>query len=203
MHRKTAFVVIACLCLMISFADLSWAKYPLKTVTLVTHSSPGSGTDLFLRQAIKYLAGDMGVTFVVENIEGAGGAKAVATVAQAKADGGTFYGATPTFLITSLVSQTPYSYRDLDPLVNVFFDPMIAYTKADSQFKTLKDAVDFAKKNPGKGKWGTGTPASLEQQIAQSLKKVSGVRDVAIVSFEGGSDEALNVLGGRLDFGIG
>ncbi len=202
--KRIVCVLLFCFFALIMFmGSKAEAKYPLKTVKLITHSSPGGGTDLFLRQAIKYLGPDMGVTFVVENVKGSGGAVAVAAVAQAPADGGTFYGATPTFLIGSLVSQTKYTYRDLDPVVNVFFDPMVAYCKVDSQFKSLKEAVDYAKKNPGKGKWGTGTPASLEQQIAQSLKRIAGITDVAIVSFEGGGDEVMNVMGGRLDFGMG
>ncbi|MEE8319649.1 MAG: tripartite tricarboxylate transporter substrate binding protein [bacterium] len=186
-----------------SVGGTAFAEYPIKNVKLITHSSSGGGTDRFLRQAVSLLGPIMGVTFIVENVRGGSGAKAMAALAVAPADGSTFYGSTPTFLNTSLLSKPAYTFRDLEPVVNVFFDPMIAYTAADSRFKSMKEVVNYAKKNPGKGKWGTGTPTSLEQQIVQQLKQISGVTDVNVVSFEGGGDLMLNVLSGRLDFGIG
>src|SRR5438874_6335146 len=55
--------------------------YPQKLVTLVTHSSPGSGSDVVLREMIKYLERYMATRFIVENDEGGSGAKAMARVA--------------------------------------------------------------------------------------------------------------------------
>jgi len=66
-------------------------KYPVDTVTLVTHSSPGGGTDVYLREMIKYLAPAMGAEFAVENVRGGSGAKAIAKVANSPADGSVFY----------------------------------------------------------------------------------------------------------------
>jgi len=195
------FVLTAFLVMAISASAL--AEYPHKTVTLVTHSSPGGGTDVFLRNAVPFLGPIMGVKFVVENVRGGSGAKAMAKLVESPADGSIFYGCTPTYLMTPLVSTTKFTYRDLEPMVNVFLDPMVAYTKADSPFKNLADAVKFAKSNPGKGKWGAANPTSLERQILEMLKFVSGVDKVAVVSFEGGGDLMLSVMGGTLDIGIG
>ena len=87
----------------------------------------------------------MGVTVVVDNVTGGSGARAMATLAKARPDGGTFYATTPTFIYTSLMSKVPASYRDLEPLVNVFYDPEVLYTAADSRFQTLRDAVAAAR----------------------------------------------------------
>ena len=203
MSRKKLLLVLVVVAFAATLSVPAFAEYPVKTVKLITHSSSGGGTDRFLRQAVGYLGPIMGVDFVVENVRGGSGAKAMAALAAAPADGSTFYGSTPTFINTSLLSKPAFTYKDLEAVVNVFFDPMIAYTAADSKFKNLKDVVEYAKNNPGKGTWGTGTPTSLEQEIVQQLKQISGVKDVNVVPFEGGGDLMLNVLGGRLDFGIG
>lgn len=203
MVRNRMLTVLLLVTVLVCFASAAYAEYPFKNVKLITHSSPGGGTDRFLRQAVGYLGPIMGVTFVVENVRGGSGAKAMAALATSPGDGSIFYGSTPTFINTSLLSNPEYTYKDLEPVVNVFFDPMVAYTSAKSQFNNLKEVVDYAKANPGKGKWGTGTPTSLEQMIVQQLKQIAGVTDVNVVSFEGGGDLMLNVLGGRLDFGIG
>ena len=47
--------------------------YPHDVVTLITHSSPGGGSDVFLRELIRHLGPQMGVDFVVENVRGGGG----------------------------------------------------------------------------------------------------------------------------------
>lgn len=174
--------------------------YPQKVVTLVTHSSPGGGSDVFLRELSKYLGRYIDATFIVENVQGGSGAKAVARTAAAPPDGSVFYATTPTYIYTSLLSKPPKTYKDLDPLVNVFADSEIIFTRTDGPFKTLQDVIDHARKD--RGRWGAANPASLERQAAEQLKRAAGV-NAAIVTHEGGGDMMLNVLNGTLDIGIG
>jgi tripartite-type tricarboxylate transporter receptor subunit TctC len=169
-------------------------------VTLATHSSPGGGSDVFLREMAPHLSKIMRVTFVVENLQGGSGAKAMATIAKAKPDGGMFYATTPTFIYTSLLSKPSATYRDLEPLVNIFYDPEVIYTAADSRFKTLRDLIDHARN--GGARWGAANPASLERQVLERLKQKAGVT-AAIATFEGGGDMLINVLNHTLDMGIG
>ncbi len=174
--------------------------YPQKLVTLVTHSSPGSGSDVFLRELTKYLHKYINATFIVENDEGGSGAKAVSRVAAGKPDGSIFYASTPTYILTSLLSKPANTYRDLEPVVNFFTDAGFAYTRADGPYKTLKDVIDHAK--AGRGRWGVSNPASLEREAAERLKRAAKV-NVAIVSHEGGSEMMINVLNSTLDMGLG
>ena len=167
---------------------------------LVTHSSPGGGSDVFLREMAPHLGRVMGVTVVVDNVTGGSGARAMATLARARPDGGTFYATTPTFIYTSLMSKVPASYRDLEPLVNVFYDPEVLYTAADSRFKTLRDVVAAAR--VGKSRWGAANPASLERQTLERVKQRAGVTPI-VATFEGGGDLLVSVLNHTLDIGIG
>ena len=102
---RSLFAVSAVATLAFASPADAQSKYPVSSVTLVTHSSPGSGSDVFLRELIKYLTPEMGVTFVVENVRGGGGAGAVARVAKAPADGSVFYATTPTYIQTTLMSK--------------------------------------------------------------------------------------------------
>jgi tripartite-type tricarboxylate transporter receptor subunit TctC len=169
-------------------------------VTLVTHSSPGGGSDVFLREMIPHLTRVMGRTLIVENIQGGSGAKAMAAVARAPIDGRLLYATTPTFVYTSLLSRPAARYTDLEPLVNLFFDPEVLYTAADSRFGSLADVLAHARS--GGGKWGAANPASLERQVLEQLKQKAGVTP-AITTFEGGGDMLLNVLNHTLDVGVG
>ena len=168
--------------------------------TLITHSSPGGGSDVFLREMVPHLTRIMGGTFVVDNVQGGSGAKAISVVAGAEPDGRTLYATTPTFVYTSLLSRPEAGYTDLEPVVNMFFDPEVLYTAADSPFRTLQDVLDRARR--GGGKWGAANPASLERQVLEQLKQKAGVTP-AITTFEGGGDMLLNVLNQTLDIGVG
>jgi tripartite-type tricarboxylate transporter receptor subunit TctC len=194
--------LLASLSLAASDATSAEVDYPHDTVTLITHSSPGGGTDVFLRETVKYLGPIMGVDFVVENVRGGSGAKAMAALATSPADGSIFYGTTPTFINTSILSDVEYTYEDLEPLVNVFFDPQIVYTRADSPFNSLAEVIDNAHENPGQQKWGVSTPGSLDRQVMEKMKVLTGT-DPVIVTHEGGGDLLINVLNGTLDGGVG
>ena len=103
---------------------------------------------MFLREMIKHLGPIMGVDFVVENASGGSGAKAMALLATSPPDGTIFYGTTPTFISTSILSDVEYTYEDIEPLVNVFLDPQIVYTRGDSPFNSLAEVIEAAKQNP-------------------------------------------------------
>jgi putative tricarboxylic transport membrane protein len=169
-------------------------------VTLVTHSSPGGGSDVFLRSMAPHLSRILHETLIVENVEGGSGARAMAQLARAKPDGSEFYATTPTFIYTSLMSTPAATYHDLEPLVNIFYDPEVLFTAADSPYKTLKDVVEHAR--GGQGRWGAANPASLERQTMERLKGKAGVNP-AIATFEGGGDMLINVLNHTLDMGVG
>jgi tripartite-type tricarboxylate transporter receptor subunit TctC len=174
--------------------------YPQKIVTLVTHSSPGAGSDVVLREEIKYLERYIATRFIVENDEGGSGAKAMARVAAAKPDGSMFYATTPTYILTSLLSTPSKSYRDLEPVVNFFTDSEVLYTSAGSPYKSLQDVIAHAK--TARGRWGASNPASLERESAEQLKTAAKV-NAAIVTHNGGGDMMINVLNGTLDMGVG
>ncbi|MFL2539379.1 MAG: tripartite tricarboxylate transporter substrate binding protein [Candidatus Rariloculaceae bacterium] len=174
--------------------------YPQDVVTLITHSSPGGGSDVFLRQLARYLGPELGVDIAIENVRGGSGVRAVAELVNSPADGSTFYAYTPTIIYTSLLSNPDYTFRDLQPLVNVFFDEDVIYTSASGPFETLSDVIDTARER--RGRWGASTPASLERQALEQLKRAAGIAP-AIVTHEGGGDLMLNVLNGTLDIGVG
>ncbi|MGE5767648.1 MAG: tripartite tricarboxylate transporter substrate binding protein [Bacteroidota bacterium] len=177
-------------------------SYPVDTVTLVTHSAAGGGTDVFLREMNRFLAKHMGATFVVENVRGGSGAKAMAKLATSPADGSIFYGTTPTFINTSLLSAPEYTYKDLSPVVNVFLDPQIVYVRAESPFQSLTEVVEKAKAEPGSVKFGVTTPGSLDRQVMEKFKSLASI-EAPVITHDGGGELLISVLNGTVDLGIG
>jgi putative tricarboxylic transport membrane protein len=174
--------------------------YPHRIVTLITHSSPGGGSDVFLREMTRYLIRYINATFVVENVQGGSGARALSKLATSRPDGSVFYATTPTYIFTSLLSKPQHTYRNVQPLVNVFSDAEVVFTRADGPFRTMADLIAHAREK--RGRWGAANPASLERQAAERLRRAAGV-NAAVVSHEGGGDMMINVLNGTLEMGVG
>ena len=174
--------------------------YPFDTVTLVTHSREGGGTDVFLREMTRYLGKYLGAGFVVENVRGGSGAKAMAKLASSPADGSIFYGTTPTYINTSLLSELEYSYKDLGGVANVFLDPQVVYVAADSPFQSITDVVEASKSGPVI--FGVTTPGSLDRQVMEKFKALTGVQ-APVVTHDGGGELLISVLNGTVSLGIG
>jgi putative tricarboxylic transport membrane protein len=198
MFNKSCLLAAA---LMLAAAPAA-AQYPVRNVTLVTHSSPGGGSDVFLRTLAKHLGPKMGVNFAVENVSGGSGARSMARVAQAPADGSVLYATTPTYIQTTLLSKPSHGYTALMPVANVFYDPEVLYTRTASPDRTLAEAVARGKANPGRQRWGASNPASLERIAMERLNRLTGAR-ATVVSHEGGGDQMIGVLNGTYDIGIG
>lgn len=195
-------VLVLAIVLVMTVGAIGQGSYPNKPITLVTHSSVGAGGDIFLRNLARHLEGIVTVPVVVENRSGGASARAVSYVATSPTDGYILYGSTPTMLQTPILTRTPHSFLDLQPVVNVFFDPMILYVRTASPWQTLQDIVNTAKQRPGTIRFGAATPGSVEHMIAHQIQKVAKIQ-VQPVTFEGGGDLLLAVLGGHVDLGVG
>lgn len=186
-----------------AFAQPASAQdYPFDSVVLTTHSSPGGGTDVFLREMTRYLGNYLGASFVVENVRGGSGAAAMADIANAPADGARFYGTTPTFINTSLLSAPQYTFRDMSGVANVFLDPQIVFVRADSPFTNLTDVVEASKASATAVKFGVTTPGSLDRQVMEQFKAITGAQG-PVVTHDGGGELLISVLNGTVDLGIG
>lgn len=175
--------------------------YPHSRVTLVTDAKPGDRDDLLLRDFAKFLGSAMGLTFEVKNMVGAGGATAMAYVAKAPPDGSVFYATTPTYIQTSIMSKPEIGYDALEPIANVFQDPEVIFTRADSPSKTLKEAFEQARKDSGKSKWGAGA-SPLERGALEQIARKENLK-VTVVPNTDRANIMANVLKGTFEIGIG
>lgn len=66
----------------------------------------------------------------------------------------------------------------------------------ETPFKTLKDLVDFAKKNPGKLDYGY-TPAASGHMAMEQFKQTAGIFMLGI-PYRGGGPMMTDMLGGTI-----
>lgn len=200
MHRLMLTLALAALAALGMAAPAHAQTYPTKPVTLIVPWPAGGSTDLAMRALADATQKHLGQTIVIENKPGAAGTLGPAQMAAtAKPDGYT-------------IAQIPITVFRLPFMTKVTFDPtkdftyiagLTAYTfgvvvKSDSQWKTFKDLIAYAKANPGKVKYGSpGTGTSLHIGMEQ-IAKQSGVKWTH-VPHKGGAELNAALLGNHID----
>jgi tripartite-type tricarboxylate transporter receptor subunit TctC len=163
--RNFTLSALAALATLAAPAVLAQA-YPTKPIRLVVPFPAGGATDIFARAVSQKLGEKLGTTVVVDNKPGAGGTIGSDLAAKAPADGYTLLLATSsTHSIGPSFGKVPYdAVADFTPISHVGNAPSIMLVPNTSPAKTVKEWVDYAKKNPGKLNYassGNGTVVHL------------------------------------------
>jgi tripartite-type tricarboxylate transporter receptor subunit TctC len=176
----------------------SGAKYPTKNITMICPWAAGGGTDAILRALSAAAEKQLGVTITVENRTGGAGAIGHSAIKNARPDGYTI--GMITFEINSLPQQglIDFTYADYDPLIRVNADAATLTVKADAPYNSIKEFVDFCKKNPGKVSIGNSAPGSVWHIGAGLLANETGI-DVKHVAFEGAAPAVTALAGGHIE----
>jgi putative tricarboxylic transport membrane protein len=181
-------------------AETDW---PTQRVTLVTHSSPGGGGDVMMRNLGPTLERKFDVSATVDNRVGGSGAVAMTWIAtQAPADGYTLLSVTPTQLITPLRAPGIPTFEDMTPIARLFLDPTTLYVHRDSPFQSAEEFIEHARANPNALSIGIGSAGSLDQLVLQNFETATGI-DVVTVPHEGGGDAVVALLGQHVDAVVG
>lgn len=144
----------------------------------------------------------LGVPIVVENRTGASGANAWGYVKESKPDGYTLIGTSSTIISAPIVSKMDISYKDFVPVAQMFLDPQLVYVSIDSPINSLKELIEYEQANPGKLTWARSTPSSGDTISLAMIAEATGINQ-KYVSFEGGSEVLVNILGGHVDVAVG
>lgn len=204
MKRFMKLLVILCfICSLNVLPVLGQEEYPTKTITVVVPFSPGGSTDLGARALAAFLSKSLGQPVVISNRPGGGATVGGNVVATAKPDGYTlgFLPLSPSIPESySYFLGAPYTSKDLKPVSRVIAPVATISVKAEAPWKSLKDFIEYAKKNPGM-KYGTTGLGSSPHTMVVTIEKTEGVKFTHI-TFPGDSDVATAVLGGHIPFGL-
>jgi tripartite-type tricarboxylate transporter receptor subunit TctC len=187
------------------FASTLWAAYPNKPVGLVVAYGPGGATD-FQARIVTLGAGNkdfLGQPIVIFNRPGAGGKTGWNYFAsKAKKDGYDLAAYNvPHFIAQSIVFDTKYNINNLEPIANWGADPAVLIVNKNSQFQTVKDLINYAKKNPNKVTV-SGAGLYVGHHIAYlQLARAANVK-LKYVPHSGGVAALKSVLGGQVMAGF-
>jgi len=180
-------------------AALAQAAFPSKNLTFVVPYPAGGANDMLGRLIGQKMAEVLGGTAIVDNKPGAGALLGASVVARAPADGHTLLiGGLATHAASPHLLKADYDpLKDFESIGMIGSAPIIAITYNESPFKTLKDVVDAARKDPKGvmyGSSGNGSPLHLAGELFVSQNKI----DMTHVPYKGGNAHIMDLIGGRV-----
>ena len=176
------------------------AEFPDRPITMYISMAPGGSVDICTRSISAAAEKILGKPIIIENRAGGGGTVAYALVANVKPDGYTLVGG----VSTGIVRAPQMQKVTFKPLKS--FTPLIAYAapyngivvKNDAPWKTFKEMVEYAKKNPNKIKYGTGGIGTAMHHAMAFVEHQDGIKWIH-VPYKGNADALTALLGGHVD----
>jgi tripartite-type tricarboxylate transporter receptor subunit TctC len=182
-----------------SFQLVLAATYPQKPITMIVPFAPGGGTDSIARDLAKSLSEALGQPVIVDNRGGGGGAIGAQMVAKAEPDGNTLLFITSTF-VTHAATETTPSYdveKDFAPIAMLGRGPLMVVANKELGFKTIADAIAYAKKSPDGINYCSAGLGSINHLSAELFKQKTNI-PMTHIPYKGSGPATLDLLAGRV-----
>jgi tripartite-type tricarboxylate transporter receptor subunit TctC len=176
--------------------------YPTKPIKIVVGYAAGGGNDLIVRVMAPRMSEGLGQPVIVENKPGAQAIIATESVAKSAPDGYTILmGPTgPMSMNPATYSKLPYdSIRDFAPISTIGQFPLLVVVSAQSPIRSVKELIDFAKKNPGQANYGSSAAAF---QIATELFKQRTGTQFVHIPYKSSGESVNAVVAGQVTMTI-
>ncbi|MBI3375880.1 MAG: tripartite tricarboxylate transporter substrate binding protein [Betaproteobacteria bacterium] len=195
---KTAALLLAGLAASAAHAQ----TWPTKPIKIVIPFVAGGSSDIVGRAIGSKFQEILGQSAVVENRPGANGSIAAEFVAKSDPDGYTILvGSIGVFSInTALFKDLRYNpLRDFAPITLAVTTPNALVTRPDLPATSMKELVEYARKNPGRLSYCSSGTGSSDHLTGELLKQSAGIFAVH-VPYRGGAACQTDLMGSQVDF---
>jgi len=177
------------------------SRYPERPIRLVVPQAAGSATDNVSRTLAPELSKQLGQNVVVDNRPGGALTIGIDIVAKSAPDGYTIgQGPVGALAITRhMVAKLPYDIeRDLQPVALVTTGYMLLAVSPKTPFHSVRELIDYAKKNPGKLSNASSSNGSPGHVSGELFKYMTGT-DIVHVPYKGGAPAIADLIAGNVE----
>jgi tripartite-type tricarboxylate transporter receptor subunit TctC len=191
--------VIALLALVFAGAALAQRPYPAMPVRLIVAFAPGTTSDVFGRIVAEKLSQAMEQAFSVDNRTGAGGTIAASLVAKAPPDGYTLLVSTTALPVSAHVyPKLGYDTAvDFASITVAAHTPLVLAASGSFPPRSVAELLDYARKNPGKVRFGSGGPGTSAHLAGEKLR-LDTLINIGHVPYAGAEAAQTSLLGGQI-----
>jgi tripartite-type tricarboxylate transporter receptor subunit TctC len=187
-----------------ALSAVAHAQYPSRPVKLIVPYPAGQATDIAARIVAEALSREWGQPIVIENIGGGAAIPGVVTARDRPPDGYTLLMGTSAAMVVNpaIIDKLPYDpFNDFVLIGPVFRNPLIIVANDKAPYKSLKDLVDAAKKDPGKLNWGYPGAGTTQHLTGELFKYTAGV-DIQGVMYKGSAQVVQDLLGNQIQLSV-
>ena len=166
---------------------------------------PPGGVDAGIRVMAPRMNELLGQPLVIENRGGANGVIGAELVARSPADGYTLLFATSSTMVGAVKTMKDVSWdpiKDFTPVSWLYDNLRIITVHSSLPVKSLRELIDYAKKNPGRLSYGSSGIGSAFHLDGEILKMAAGV-DIVHVPYKGTGPMLTDMAAGRVQVGVG
>lgn len=176
--------------------------YPVKPIEITVHTSAGSGGDVVSRTMAEIARREnlLPQPFVVVNRVGGSGVIAYTYFKTRRGDPYSMLSITGTLLAMAHRPDTRIGLENYTPLALFAIDPQSIMVPADSPFKTFKELVDAAQRNPDSLVAATTSVQGTGRMVLYLIEKAVPGAKIKFVTFKGGGDAVIATAGGHTHF---
>jgi tripartite-type tricarboxylate transporter receptor subunit TctC len=188
------------LALFLAFGYAYGQDYPTKPIEVIVGYPPGGGTDMIARAVADAAPKYVGQPLVVINKAGATGTIAAQSVASAKADGYMLLvaGGSETITVPHFKSLPYDAINDFVPIIRFMIERVGFYVRTDSPWKSMKELVEDARKNPEKYTYATSGIGGIHHSTVLVTEKRAGIQ-MRHVPHKGGAETLAALAGGHVN----
>lgn len=151
------------------------ADFPARPVTLICPFTPGASADAALRALAGAAGRELGQQVIVENKPGVSGTLGAGSLVNARPDGYTLSQVTNTLVRQPFIGKTNYDVaKDFTYVLGVTAFEFGLAVRADAPWKTFRELVAHAKKNPGLS-FGTTGVGTAPHQVIQRIGEIEQI----------------------------
>lgn len=177
-----------------AFADTAW---PTKPVRIIVPLAPGGAIDYVARQCAQVISPVIGQQFFVENHTGAGGSLGMDLAMKSAPDGYTILITNDNAASAPYILKLKYDYtKVLVPVIDIAHQPQVFAVHPSLGVGSLKEFVEYVKKNPGLGFASSGV-GSNQHVIGLWFARDAGIK-MEHVPYRGAGAAVGDLLGGHV-----
>ena len=152
---------------------LAQAAYPSKPIRYIVPVAAGGGADMVGRTVTERWGNQLKQSFIVDNQGGGGGVIASQATARAAPDGYTLMqGYVATHGTSPATRKVPYDpIKDFTPIAMIGATPNVLVVNSALPVTTVKEFIDYVKKNPGRVSYGSAGQGSLTHLTMELFKQ--------------------------------